>query len=54
LVRNLSGAVPGIAAVPVPRLGAAVADAAQAARVLLATQTKSYIAALIRAERENA
>lgn len=53
LVRNLSEAVPGVPALPVPRLGAAVADAGRAARALLDTQTKSYLAALLRAEREN-
>ena len=53
LVKNLSGAVPGMPAVPVPRLGTAVADAGRAARALLDTQTKSYLAALLRAEREN-
>jgi hypothetical protein len=53
LVSNLSGAVPGLPTVPVPQLGAAVTDAGRAARALLATQTTSYIAALLRAEREN-
>jgi len=53
LVKNLSGAVPGMTTVPVPRLGTAVADAGRAARALLDTQTKNYLAALLRAEREN-
>ena len=53
LVKNLSGAVQGMPTAPVPRLGAALADAGQAARALLAIQTKSYIAALLRAEQEN-
>jgi hypothetical protein len=53
LVRNLSDAIPDLPTGPGPRLGAAVADAGRAAQALLATQTKSYIAALLRAEREN-